>query len=101
MEVAQPVTFTKLFVVQASVTLPPATKFETPLIFKFEELVCVIFASVELTFNVVTLTLPSVTAFAVKVRVEVPEIDPLIAMVPDDEESELLADATETFPLKV
>ena len=43
----------------------------------------------------------SKTAFAVKVRFELPEIDPLIAMFPDDEESELLADATETFPLKV
>jgi hypothetical protein len=37
----------------------------------------------------------------VKVRFEVPEIDPLMAMLPDEEFSELLADATETFPLKV
>ena len=43
----------------------------------------------------------SETAFAVKVRFEFPEIDPLIEMFPDDEESELLADATETFPVKV
>ena len=43
----------------------------------------------------------SKTAFAVKVRFDVPESDPLMAMLPDDEESELLGDATETFPLNV
>ena len=43
----------------------------------------------------------SKTAFAVKVRFELPEIDPLMAMLPDEEFSELLADSTETFPLKV
>ena len=79
MEAAQPVMFTKLFVVQASVTQPPATKFETPLILRFEELVCVIFASVELTFNVVTLTLPSVTELAVLIVKDVAfaEIEPV------------------------
>ena len=78
-EVAQPVTFTKLFVVQERVTQPPATKFDTPLILRFEELVCVIFASVELTFNVVTLTLPSVTELAVLIVKDVAfaEIEPV------------------------
>ena len=36
-----------------------------------------------------------------KVRFEFPDIDPLIAMFPDEEDSELLADAKETLPLNV
>ena len=43
----------------------------------------------------------SETAFAVKVRFELPEIDPLIAIFPDEEVSELLADATVRLPVNV
>ena len=79
MEVAHPVMFTKLFVAQARVTQPPATKFDTPLIYRLDVFVCVILASVELMFNVVTLTLPSVTELPVSIVKDVAfaEIEPV------------------------
>ena len=65
MEVAQPVTFTKLFVAPARLTEPLATRLATPLTFKTDVFVWVIFASVEFTVNVVALIFPRVTEFPV------------------------------------
>ena len=43
----------------------------------------------------------SETAFAAKVRFDVPERTPLTAIFPDEEVTEPFDEATETFPLKV
>ena len=43
----------------------------------------------------------SETAFAVKVRSDVPERTPLTAISPDDEVAEPFDEATETFPVKI
>ena len=77
--VAQPVTFTKLFVVPARLTEPLATRLLIPLILRTEVLVWVIFASVELTLNVVALTFPRVTVFAVVIDrdVALAEMEPV------------------------
>ena len=58
-------TFTKLFVARARLTKPLATRLATPLTFKTDEFVWVIFASVEFTLNVVALIFPRVTEFPV------------------------------------